>query len=115
MYNQPCHCIEFGGNVELTSQRCWMYKREWHVRAQLLSHVQLFVIPWAVAHQVSLSTEFSKKESWSGLPFPTPGDLPDPGMDPTSPGSPTLADRFFYHCAIWEAQKKWVRTEFLQE
>ena len=59
-----------------------MYKREWHVRAQLLSHVQLFVIPWAVAHQVSLSTEFFKKESWSGLPFPTPGDLLTQGWTP---------------------------------
>ena len=46
-----------------------------------------FVIPWTVAHQTPLSTEFSRQEYWSGLPFPSPGDLPDPGIEP---GSPTL-------------------------
>ena len=45
----------------------------------LLSHVPLFVIPWTVAHQMPLSMEFSRKEYWSGLPFPFPGDLPNPG------------------------------------
>ena len=40
---------------------------------------------------------------WSGLPFPPPGDLPDPGLEPTSPVSPALAGGFFYHCTIWEA------------
>ena len=39
--------------------------------------------------------EFSRQEDWSGLPFPTPGDLPDPGIKPTSPGSPALAGGFF--------------------
>ena len=41
--------------------------------------------PWAVAHQVPLSMEFSRQEYWSGLPFPPPGDLPDPGMEPRFP------------------------------
>ena len=54
---------------------------------KLLSHVQLFVTPWTVAHQVPLSMEFSKQEYWSGLLFPPPGDLPNPGIEP---GSPTL-------------------------
>ena len=49
----------------------------------VLSHIRLFVTPWTVAHQAPLSTEFSRQEYWSGLPFPTPGDLP-------KPGSPTL-------------------------
>ena len=39
-------------------------------------------IPWTVAHQASLSMEFSRQEYWSGLPFPSPGDLPDPGIEP---------------------------------
>ena len=43
-----------------------------------------FVNPWTVAHQGPLSMEFSKQEYWSGLLFPTPGDLPDPGIEPTS-------------------------------
>ena len=41
--------------------------------------------PWTVAHQAPLSTEFSRQEYWSGLPFPSPGDLPDPGIKPGSP------------------------------
>ena len=51
--------------------------------------------PWPVAHQVPLPLEFSRQEYWSRLPFPTPGDLPDPGIEPTSLASPVLAGRFF--------------------
>ena len=43
------------------------------------------VTPWAVAHQAPLSMEFSRQEYWSGLTFPSPGDLPDPGIKPGSP------------------------------
>ena len=52
-----------------------------------LSRVQLFVTPWTVAYQASPSMGFSRQEYWSGLPFPSPGDLPHPG---TEPGSPAL-------------------------
>ena len=45
----------------------------------------LFVIPWTVAHQAPLSMEFSMQEYWSGLPFPSPGDLSDPVVEPVSP------------------------------
>ena len=55
-----------------------------------LSHVRLFVIPWTVAYQASLSMGFSRQEYWSGLPFPSPGDLPSPGIEPMSP--PLYAD-----------------------
>ena len=51
---------------------------------QWLSHVWLFVTPWTVARQVSLSMGFSRQEYWSGLPFPSPGDHPDPGIKPGS-------------------------------
>ena len=54
-----------------------------------LSHVWLFATPWTVAYQVSLSMEFSRQEYWSGLPFPSPGDLPDPGIEPRSPALQT--------------------------
>ena len=50
-----------------------------------LSRVRLFVTPWAVAHQASPSMGFSRQEYWSGLPFPSPGDLADPGIEPGSP------------------------------
>ena len=63
--------------------------------AQLLSHVQLFVIPWTVAHQGSLSIGFLRQDYGSGLPFPLPGHLPDPGIKPESPVSSALAGRFF--------------------
>ena len=65
------------------------------MHAQSQSHVQLFVTPLTVAHQALLSMEFSRQEYWSGLPFPTPGDLPDSGMKPMSLVSPALAGGFF--------------------
>jgi len=54
---------------------------------QSLSHVQLFATPWTVALQAPLSMEFSRQEYWSGLPFPPPGDLPNPGIESASPAS----------------------------
>ena len=50
-----------------------------------LSRVRLFSTPWTVAYQAPLSMGFSRQECWSGLPFPSPGDLPDPGIKPGSP------------------------------
>ena len=50
-----------------------------------LSRVRLFVTPWTAAHQAPQSMGFSKQEYWSGLPFPSPGDLPNPGIEPGSP------------------------------
>ena len=52
---------------------------------QSLSCVRLSVTPWTVAHRAPLSMEFSRQEYWSELPFPPPGDLPDPGMELMSP------------------------------
>ena len=57
----------------------------------VLSYVWLFVASWTVAHQVPLSMEFSRQEYWSGLPFPTPRDLPNPGIELMSLASPALA------------------------
>ena len=56
---------------------------------------QLFATPWTVARQALLSMGFSRQEYWSGLPCPPPGDLPNPGIEPTSLTSPALAGRFF--------------------
>ena len=50
-----------------------------------LSHVRLFATPWTVAYQAPSSMGFSRQEYWSGLPFPSPGDLPNPGIEPGSP------------------------------
>ena len=60
-----------------------------------LSCVRFFMTPWTVSHQAPLFMEFSKQEYCSGLPFPSPGDLPNQGIEPTSPVSPTLAGSFF--------------------
>ena len=65
------------------------------VCAHTLSHVQLFVTPWTVARQASLSVNFPRQEYWSGLPFPAPGDLPYPGIQPMSLVSRALAGSFF--------------------
>ena len=51
--------------------------------------------PWTIAHRASLSMELSWQEYWCGLPFPPPGDLPNPGAEPVSLAPPVLADGFF--------------------
>ena len=58
----------------------------------MIGSVQLFVTPWTIAHQALLSMGFSRQEYWSGLPCLSPGDLPDPGMEPVSLAPP--------HCQV---------------
>ena len=72
------------------------------VNRHVFSGVWPFVNPWTVAHQAPLSMRFSKQEYWSGLPFPSPGDLPDPGIKITSLMSPSLAGRFFSTSTAWK-------------
>ena len=67
----------------------------------VLSRVWLSVAPWPVALQAPLSMEFSREAYWSGLPFPTPEDLPDRGIKPKSLVSPALADEFFTTSATY--------------
>ena len=76
------------------------------VKMKSLSRVQLFATRWTVAHQVSPSMGFSRQEYWSGLPFPSPGDLPDPGIEPRSPAlqadaltSEPIANRKVGYCS----------------
>ena len=76
-----------------------------YVHAQLLSHIWLFWTPWTAAFQASLSMEFSRQEYWSRLPFPTPGDLPDLGIEPMSPAPPGAIGRILYQCATWDPRK----------
>ena len=65
------------------------------IHPQSLSHVQLFVTPWTVAHLASLSMGLSQQECWSELPFPPPGDLSNPGIEPQSPAIPAMSGGFF--------------------
>ena len=71
------------------SQCCVSFGRAYMLSYSVMSDS---VTPWTVAHQAPPAMEFSRQEYWSGVPFPSPGDLPDPGIEPTSPA---LAGAFF--------------------
>ena len=79
--------VEQGGLLE-DMQGCMLSR---------FSHVQLFETPWTVAYQAPLSMRFSREEYWSGLPFPSPRDLLNPGIELTSLTSPALAGWFFHY------------------
>ena len=83
----------------LLLSRIWMC-------AQSLIRVRLFTTPWTVAHQASLPMEFPRQEYWSRLPFPTPGDLPKPGIKPTSLASIALAGRFLKNAQVQKPKSK---------
>ena len=70
-------------------QWIWRCLANWQ-KVKLLSRVWLSATPWTGAYQAPQSMELSRQEYWSGLPFPSPGDLPDPGTEPRSPWPPTL-------------------------
>ena len=82
------HFISSG---QTNTHRCSLY---WAVLSRF-SHVRLFVTLWTVAHQVPLSMGFSRQEYWSGLPFPSLGDLPNPRIELVFLMSPSLIDEFF--------------------
>ena len=63
---------------------------------------RLFATAWTVGRQAPLSVEFSRQEYWSGLPFPNPGDRPNPGIKIVLPASASLAGRFFTTSTTWE-------------
>ena len=69
------------------------------------SHVLLFAIPRTVARQTPLSIGFPRQGYWTGLPFPPPGDLPNPGIKPMSLAFPTLAGGFFTSPAIADIKR----------
>ena len=67
--------LETQGHVKMTVK----------MKVKFLSRVRLFATPWTVAYQAPPFMGFSRQDCWSGLPFPSPGDLPDPGIEPRSP------------------------------
>ena len=90
-------------------------------KVKSLSRVRFFVTLWTVAHQAPPSMGFSRQEYWSGLPFPSPGDLPDLGMEPESPalqensslshqGSPSS---FYKTEKTIQGRKVWLFNEWL--
>ena len=74
-------------NQELQDVQARFRKAEEERKKEMksLSHAWLFVTPWTVAHQAPPSMGFSRQEYWSGLPFPSPGEIPNPGIEPRSP------------------------------
>ena len=88
-YRQSVYSGAFVLKYSLFKERIWgqglhmgIYVK---VKVKSLSRVQLFATPWTIAHQAPPSMEFSRQEYWSGMPFPSPGDLPNLGIEPGSP------------------------------
>ena len=92
MQSKP-HSNPKGHHEKTINNKCWGGCGEnrtllhWKVKVKSLSRVWLFVTPWTVAHQAPPSMGFSRQEYWSGLTFPSPGDLPNPGIEPRCPSS----------------------------
>ena len=113
---RSCHLQQHGWTLRALRARFMGSQRVGHdwatdlilsdLNACVLSYVWAFATPRTVAHQAPLFMGFSWQEYWSGLPFPTPGDLPDPGIETASLSSPALAGRFFTTRATWEAPLK---------
>ena len=80
------------------------YAHVYIYKVKSLSRVRLFVTPWTITYQAPLSMGFSRQEYWSGLPFPSPEDLPDSGIEPGSPVPPALAGGFLMTSTTWEAK-----------
>ena len=106
--------LQFMGSQSRTLLRDWTeltkshltssnWDNVWMCVLSHFSHVRLLATPWTIACQAPLCMCFSRHEYWSGLPCVPLGDLPDPGIQPVSPGSLALAGGFFYHWATWEA------------
>ena len=90
------------GDRKLLLEDAWMYIRI--VMLSCFSRVQLFATLMTVDCQAPLSVGFSRQGYWSGLPCPSPGDLPDPGTEPMPLTSPALVGKFFTTSATWEAE-----------
>ena len=77
----------------------------------VLRCIQLFTTSGTIARQAPLALGFPRQEYWSGLPFPSPGDLPNPGIEPGPLTSPALAGRLFTTSNTWEAQEERAQKE----
>ena len=82
----PTHSSVFSWRIPWTEEPSGLQSEsEKKVKVKLFSRVRLFATLWTVAHLAPPPMGFSRQEYWSGLPFPSPGDLPDPGIEPRSP------------------------------
>ena len=101
---------ELSGNPDAVSLMCYLCSLTHHLALLCVlsrfSCVRLFVTPWTVAHQAPLSMAFPKQEYRNGLPFPPSGDIPDPGIQPSSLTSPALAGGFFSHLGLCQCEPR---------
>ena len=80
----------------------------------VLGRVRLFATPWTVACQASLSMGFSRQGYWSGVPIPSPGNIPDPGIKSVCLMSPSLAGGFFTTRATWDTEIRVINFSYFQ-
>ena len=102
-------CIRITESLGYTPETNTLYINYACVHAKSLSCGHLSATLWTIAHQAALSMGFSRQKYWSGLPWPPPEDLPDPGVKPASLASPALAGGFFTTSTTQEAHKSTVR------
>ena len=102
-----CHPLESFGDIHHAARQLKSL-RKFYRKISLLSMFSCsvmfnsFATPWTAACQPPLSMRFSRQEYWSGLPFPSPGHLPNWGIEPTSFMSPAFAGRFFTAAPPWK-------------
>ena len=100
---EPGRLQSMGREESDTTQRLHFSLNYNYYYCVVFSHVWLFASPWTVALQAPLSMGFPRQKYWSGLPFPSPGNFSDPGIEPSSLVSPALAGGFFTTSTTWEA------------
>ena len=97
--NSPSHTSLFFQMGVSPSLQAW---KGWKWMCESLSRVRLFETPWTAAHQAPLSMEFPRHKYWSLLPFPSPGDLPDPGIKPCLPPCRQILYHLCYQGCLWK-------------
>ena len=108
----PSTLITQSGQTFYLEKYSFWLQNEWrsllpcYLTVYVLSPLWLFATPWTVAHQAPLSMGFCRQEYWSGLPFPSPGDLPNWGIEPTSPDISYVGRQILHHWATTEDCKK---------
>ena len=104
-----CIKVQLFSNISMFILKLELYLA--FVAVCVLSPVWLFGTAWTVAHQAPLSMGFPRQEYWSGLLFPSAGDLPDPGIEPMTLRSPALASRFFTTGTTWVLSFFFLKSE----
>ena len=112
----PWNCgLPYKAQTAYTSATVWVRIQHLPCLLSRFSRVWVFATPWTVAHQAPLPMGFSRHEFGSGLPFPPPWDLPNPGIELVSLSSPALAGKFFATSTTWEAPSTWLKPLLFED